>query len=112
MTTIAPSQPGKLLKRLVLAACALHVVGIGICLLWVNTRSTSHSPRLHCVMNLRAIEGAKASWALENKKLPTDTPKDDDLFGLSIYIREKPQAKSARSRNARWPATRTEILGG
>ena len=41
-------------------------------------------------MNLRCIDGAKATWALENKKLPTDTPADADLFGPTNYIREKP----------------------
>ena len=43
-----------------------------------------------CVMHLRTIDGAKATWALENKKLPTDTPTDADLFGPTNYIREKP----------------------
>ena len=43
-----------------------------------------------CVMNLRSIEGAKATWALEYKKLTTDTPTDAGLFGPAKYIREKP----------------------
>ena len=44
-----------------------------------------------CVMNLRAIEGAKATWALENKKRSDDVPTDEDLFGVAKYIMEKPQ---------------------
>jgi hypothetical protein len=44
-----------------------------------------------CVMNLRAIEGAKATWALENRKTTNDVPTDADLFGADRYIRDKPQ---------------------
>lgn len=40
---------------------------------------------------LRAIEGAKNTWALEKKKFPTDTPTEADLFGPANYIPEKPQ---------------------
>jgi hypothetical protein len=42
-------------------------------------------------MNLIAIEGAKATWALENHKMTNDVPTDSDLFGPDSYIREKPQ---------------------
>ena len=48
------------------------------------------SQKSACVANLRQIEGAKATWALENKKVGTDTPTDGDLFGSTLYIREKP----------------------
>jgi hypothetical protein len=43
-----------------------------------------------CAMNLRAIEGAKAMWALEHRKQTTDLPVDSDLFGANRYMREKP----------------------
>lgn len=32
-----------------------------------------------CINNLRMIEGAKQQWALENKKVPTDTPTQDEV---------------------------------
>jgi prepilin-type N-terminal cleavage/methylation domain-containing protein len=48
------------------------------------------SQKSACVANLKQIEGAKATWALENKKVGTDTPTDGDLFGSTLYIREKP----------------------
>jgi hypothetical protein len=44
-----------------------------------------------CIANIRAIEGAKATWALENKKENSDVPKDSELFGETAYIREKPE---------------------
>src|SRR5947209_4677777 len=36
-----------------------------------------------CINNLRQIRDAKAEWARENKKLPTDIPTESDLYGLS-----------------------------
>lgn len=43
-----------------------------------------------CLSNLKMIEGAKDTWALENKKTGTDTPTESDLFGSGAYIREAP----------------------
>jgi prepilin-type N-terminal cleavage/methylation domain-containing protein len=54
-----------------------------------------------CINNLRQIEGAKATWALENKKVGTDSPADSDLFGATLYIKTKPEC----------PATGTYTLG-
>ena len=48
-----------------------------------------------CIANLKQIEGAKATWALENKKLNTSVPVDSDLFGATLYIREKPECPAA-----------------
>jgi len=36
-----------------------------------------------CINNLRQIQEAKAAWARERKKLPTDIPTEGDLYGLS-----------------------------
>ena len=44
-----------------------------------------------CVANLMQIKGAKATWALEEKKTVADTPGDADLFGATQYIRDKPE---------------------
>src|SRR5262245_21906051 len=43
-----------------------------------------------CIANLKQMDGAKNTWALEQKKINTDTPQDSDLFGATLYIREKP----------------------
>ena len=43
-----------------------------------------------CIANLRQLDGAKNTWALEQKKVNTDLPVDADLFGATLYIREKP----------------------
>jgi len=39
---------------------------------------------------LLQLFGAKATWALENRKTPSDTPSDTDLFGATLYMRVKP----------------------
>src|SRR5687767_900357 len=43
-----------------------------------------------CIANLKQIDGAKNTWALEQKKVSTDSPGDGDIFGATLYIREKP----------------------
>ncbi len=43
-----------------------------------------------CIANLRAMDGAKATWALENRKMEGETPADSDLFGATKYVRERP----------------------
>ena len=48
------------------------------------------SQKAACVANLKTMDGAKATWALEQHKTNTDTPTDTDLFGNVSYIREKP----------------------
>ena len=57
--------------------------------------------RTACIANLKQIDGAKATWALEAKKSATQTPTDGDLFGNALYIREKPEC----------PANGTYTLG-
>ena len=43
-----------------------------------------------CISNLRQIDGAKEQWALEHKKVASDTPTDSDLIGPNRYIKVKP----------------------
>jgi prepilin-type N-terminal cleavage/methylation domain-containing protein len=56
---------------------------------FIKARETSQKNA--CVENLTQMDGAKHTWALENKKVSGDTPQDSDLFGATLYIREKPQ---------------------
>jgi uncharacterized membrane protein YdfJ with MMPL/SSD domain len=43
---------------------------------------------VQCVANLRNIANAKAQWAAQNGKRPTDMPLDVDIFGK--YLPQKP----------------------
>ena len=49
------------------------------------------SAKTACIANLKAIEGAKTVWALENKKGDADVPTDGDLFGSDKAISKKPE---------------------
>src|SRR2546423_13123593 len=53
-------------------------------------KARAASQRSACIANLKQISGAKATWALEAKKVNSDTPADTDLFGSTAYIRVKP----------------------
>ena len=52
-------------------------------------RSREVVSRNACVANLKQLEGAKATWALEFHKTGSDTPTDSDIFGPDNYIRIK-----------------------
>jgi prepilin-type N-terminal cleavage/methylation domain-containing protein len=54
-------------------------------------KARAASQKNACIANLKQLDGAKASWALEQKKTVTDTPGDTDLFGSTQYIRDKPE---------------------
>ena len=48
------------------------------------------SVKTACISNLKQIEGAKATWAMEMKKSSSATPGTVDLYGATLYIREEP----------------------
>ena len=54
-------------------------------------KARAASQKNACISNLKQMDGAKATWALEQKKVSTDTPVDTDLFGSTQYIRDKPE---------------------
>jgi len=54
-------------------------------------KARTNSQRSACIANLKQISGAKASWALENKKNNADVPADADIFGADKYIAKKPE---------------------
>jgi hypothetical protein len=39
----------------------------------------TYSPRNNCINNLRQLDAAVQEWALENKKVPGDTPKWSEI---------------------------------
>ena len=55
---------------------------------FIKARETSQKNA--CIENLKKIDGMKQTWAVENKKVNSDSPGDSDLFGNTLYIREKP----------------------
>ena len=54
-------------------------------------KARTSSQKNACIANLKQVEGAKATWALENKKTSSDTPATTDLYGATNYIRDEPK---------------------
>jgi prepilin-type N-terminal cleavage/methylation domain-containing protein len=44
-----------------------------------------------CIANLKQIDGAKATWALEQKQGNSGSPGVTDLYGSDQYIRTEPK---------------------
>jgi prepilin-type N-terminal cleavage/methylation domain-containing protein len=60
-------------------------------------KARAASQKNACIANLKQIDGAKATWALEQKKGNTDTPADSDLYGTDKYIRTAPSCPGGGS---------------
>src|SRR5690348_2625948 len=43
-----------------------------------------------CIANLKQIDGAKQTWALETRQTTSATPNTTDLYGPTLYIRDTP----------------------
>ena len=43
-----------------------------------------------CIANLKQIQYAKSTWALETKQAATAVPTDANLYGSTLYIRDTP----------------------
>ena len=59
---------------------------------FVKARTASQANA--CIANMKQVEGAKATWALEAKKNNSDVPTAADLFGATQYIRTAPVCPS------------------
>jgi prepilin-type N-terminal cleavage/methylation domain-containing protein len=53
-------------------------------------KARTASQRTACIANLKQIDGAKATWAMELKKNSSDTMGASDLYGATLYIRDQP----------------------
>jgi len=53
-------------------------------------KARTSSQKTACIANLKQIEGAKATWAMEMKKSSSATPVPTELYGATLYIREIP----------------------
>ena len=53
-------------------------------------KARTASQKNACIANLKQVDGAKATWALEMKKVNSDTPVATELFGATAYIRDTP----------------------
>ena len=54
-------------------------------------KARTQSQKNACIANLKQMDGAKATWALETKAGVAAVPLDTDLFGAALYIKSKPE---------------------
>ena len=75
---------------LILIIVGLVAVGLGA-IAYLNSRPHQcGSPRNACIANMKQIEGAKSTCALEFGKGTNDVPVAADLFGPSRYLERIP----------------------
>ncbi len=53
-------------------------------------KARTASQKNACIANLKQVDGAKATWALEEKRVNSHVPDPTDLFGTDKYIRDTP----------------------
>ena len=53
-------------------------------------KARTSSQRSACIANLKQIDGAKSTWALENKAKTSDPVPSGALYGSTAYIRSEP----------------------
>ena len=53
-------------------------------------KARTASQKNACIANLKQIDGAKATWALEQKRVNSNVPVATDLYGADAYIRDEP----------------------
>ena len=58
-------------------------------------KARASSAKAACISNLKQIDGAKNTWALETKRASTASPDDGQLFGTTRYIRQKPSCPAS-----------------
>src|SRR2546425_1450342 len=71
-------------------------------------KARAASQKNACIANMKQVDGAKATWALEMKKNNADTPVAADLFGATQYIRKAPQCPSGNVDYVLQPVDRSE----
>ena len=57
-------------------------------------KARKDAQRAACIQNLRAIEGAKEVWALENRKGGNEGPQPTDLYGNEKTIKSEPKCQA------------------
>src|SRR5215212_6702211 len=60
-------------------------------------KARTASQKNACIANLKQIDGAKATWALEQKKTATDIPVVTDIYGPTLYIKDEPKCPGGGS---------------
>ena len=83
-----PRQSGFTLVEIMIVVAIIALLAAIAIPNFVKARTASQKSA--CIANMKQIDGAKATWALEAKKVNSDSPATSDLFGSTAYIRVQP----------------------
>jgi prepilin-type N-terminal cleavage/methylation domain-containing protein len=86
---VSRSQGGFTLVEILIVTAIIGVLAAIAIPTFIYARTKS--ARKACIANLKEIDRAKSSWALDQKKRTGDIVTDTNLFGAAAYIREKPE---------------------
>jgi competence protein ComGC len=75
------------IELLLILTVLVLIVGVLIPSMIKSRRTAQQN---HCINNLRQIDAAKGSWALETKKTADDVPRESELYGYAHYIKDQP----------------------
>lgn len=81
---------GNKLDNILLVVVAVTWLGLAAGIFIPNRIGRGRNPRIACIAVLKMLEGAKATWALDNHEPSDAIPADSDLFGPQKYISTKP----------------------
>jgi prepilin-type N-terminal cleavage/methylation domain-containing protein len=86
------NRSGFTLVEVMIVVCIIGLVATIAVPNFVQARAVSR--RNTCIANLRQIDNAKTTWGAEKRKSLDTVPADDELFGPSRYLAEKPVCPS------------------
>ena len=86
--SVRPARVGFTLVEIMIVVAIIGLLAAIAVPNFVKAREVAQ--RTGCISNLKAIEGAKGTWALETRHGGTDVPADDDLFGPGRFLAAKP----------------------
>jgi hypothetical protein len=93
------AKRAKTVEGILLIIVCLLAIPIILSVVMPSFRRARGSSSNSCINNLRQIDGAVATWALEERKTTNDTPAWADLVGTDRYIRDMPACSAGGTYN-------------